>query len=87
MPTVFIPPQLRQLTDGVAQLELEGTSVRQLVAGLETQFPGIAARLTSGDAIMPGLAVSVDGVISTRGLLTRVNPASEVHFLPAFGGG
>lgn len=87
MATVFIPPQLRQLTGGAAQVQVEGATVRQLVAGLEEGFPGIAARLTSGDSIAPGLAVSIDGVISTRGLLARVSATSEVHFLPAFGGG
>jgi molybdopterin synthase sulfur carrier subunit len=87
MATVFIPPQLRQLTGGVAQMELEGATVRQLVAGLESAFPGVAARLTSGSSIAPGLAVSVDGTISTLGLRTKVGPTSEVHFLPAFGGG
>jgi len=87
MATVFIPPQLRQLTGGAAKVQVEGATVRQLVAGLDADFPGIADRLTSGTSIAPGLAVSIDGVISTRGLLARVNPASEVHFLPAFGGG
>ena len=48
---------------------------------------GIAARLVVEDRIAPGLAVSIDGVVTSRGLLARVSPDSQVHFLPAFGGG
>ncbi|RME61745.1 MAG: hypothetical protein D6790_07350, partial [Caldilineae bacterium] len=33
------------------------------------------------------LSVAVDGVISNKGLRTRVNPDSEVHIIPAMSGG
>lgn len=87
MARVFIPPPLRDLTGGTDQINLPGMNVRQIVEGMEAAFPGIAARLTLQGALAPGLAVSVDGVISNRGLLAPVGPDSEVHFLPAFGGG
>jgi hypothetical protein len=38
-------------------------------------------------AIIPGFALSVDGALVSKGLLSPVGPHSEVHFLPAFGGG
>jgi molybdopterin synthase sulfur carrier subunit len=85
--TVFIPTQLRELTAGVASIEVQATSVRQVVAALEEQFPGISARLCVGDALSPALQVSVDGQMSTRGLTAKVKPKSEVHFVPAIGGG
>ena len=37
--------------------------------------------------ITPGLAVIVDGEASQLGVLERVTDTSEVHFLPAIGGG
>lgn len=87
MPLVFIPPQMRDVTGGVAQVEVEGTTVREIVAGLEAKFSGIRSRICVGDELAPSLQVSIDHVMSTRGLRAKVGPASEVHFLPAFGGG
>lgn len=87
MATVFIPSQLRRLTGGVEKLDVSGRTVGELVAAVDAQYPGIAARLVSGDSLAPGLAVSVDGSFSSRGVLAAVDPQSEVHFLPAIGGG
>ena len=37
--------------------------------------------------IRPSIAVSIDGEIATGGVLDPVNEDSEVHFIPALGGG
>ncbi|MBX3415055.1 MAG: MoaD/ThiS family protein [Pirellulales bacterium] len=87
MAIVFIPHQMRDLTGGVAHLEVEAKSLRQAIRALDEQFPGIAARLTAGEGLSPGIQVSIDGAISSRGLLAPIKPTSEVHFLPAIGGG
>jgi molybdopterin synthase sulfur carrier subunit len=87
MPQVFIPAQLRGLTAGIAQIEIQAASVREVVEALEVRFPGIKERLCQGDELTPGLQLSIDHVMSSRGLRAKVSPESEVHFLPAFGGG
>ena len=87
MPRVFIPFQLRDLTGGQAEIEAEGATVREIVAALDERFPGIRERLCQGDELSPALQVSIDGTFSRRGLAAKVQPASEVHFLPVFGGG
>jgi molybdopterin synthase sulfur carrier subunit len=87
MPTVFIPPQMRDLTGGRSELSVEGQTMRQVIAQLDAQCPGLAARLIEDDRLVPGLAISIDGVVTSRGLLARVEPHSQIHFLPAFGGG
>lgn len=87
MPTVFIPPSLRKLTGGQQQVAVDAESVRAAIAELEDRYPGIAARLCGGDAIKPGLAVAVDGNVSSQGMLQKLKPDSELHFLPAIGGG
>ena len=87
MPQVFIPAQLRGLTAGIAQIEIQAASVREVVEALEARFPGIKERLCQGDELAPGLQLSIDHVMSNRGLRAKVSPESEVHFLPAFGGG
>jgi len=87
MPTVYIPPLMRSLTGGVEQLDVPGETVRQVVAELERRYPGIRERLCDGDELRSGIAVAVDGNITSRGLLQKLEPTSEVHFLPAIGGG
>lgn len=86
MARIFIPPQVRSLT-GVAECELTGSTVRELVAVLEARFPGVKERFCLHDELAPTLQVSIDGVLSRRGLDAKVGPQSEVHFLPVFGGG
>ena len=87
MPTVFIPTQFRELTSGVVEVELPASNMRQVVAALEARFPGLGDRICVGEAIAPGLAVWIDGSISSRGLLATVRDDSQIHLLPAFGGG
>jgi len=87
MPRVFIPAQLRDLTLGKAEIEVAGSTVRELIETLEKRFPRMQDRLCSGGELSPALQVSIDGTFSRRGLDARVQPASEVHFLPVFGGG
>jgi sulfur-carrier protein len=87
MATVFIPSQWRDLTGDVAQVQVEGLTLREIAAGLDACFPGLAERMCEGDGIAPGLAVSIDGAIASRGLRSPVPAECEVHFLPAIGGG
>ena len=87
MPHVFIPPTLRPLTAGQSELEIPGSTVRQIVDELDARFPGVRERLCDGDDLQPGLSVAIDGHVSSVGLLAKVQPGSEVHFLPAIGGG
>jgi sulfur-carrier protein len=87
MPTVFIPSQLRDVTGGRGQLEVAAETVREAIAALEQEFPGIAGRLCRDGELAPALQVTVDGVLSHRGIRARLKPNSELHFLPAIGGG
>jgi molybdopterin synthase sulfur carrier subunit len=87
MAIVHIPTQLRSLTEGAERVEVPGATLRQIIAALDAAHPGLAARLCIGDGISPGLAVSIDGAFTNRGLLAKVGPESEIHFLPAIGGG
>jgi len=87
MPHVFIPAQLRDLTAGQAEIEIAGATVRELVAALDRQFSGFHDRVCTDNELSPALQISIDGQFSRRGLDARVSSASEVHFLPVFGGG
>ena len=87
MPRVFIPPLLKPLTAGEEIVEVEAKNVRQVIEELENRFPGIREKLCEEDELKPGLTVAVDGNVSSLGLLQKVSDDSEVHFLPAIGGG
>jgi molybdopterin synthase sulfur carrier subunit len=87
MPRVFIPPALRSLAGGAETIDVEGRNVREAIDHLESRFPGMKERLCRGDELQPGLAVAIDGAVAALGLWQRVGADSEVHFLPAVGGG
>jgi molybdopterin synthase sulfur carrier subunit len=87
MATIFIPAQLRELTAGVEQLEMDVHNVRAVINQLEQRFPGIRNRLCQQDQISPSLQISIDSVITSRGMIAKIQPNSEVHFIPAIAGG
>ena len=89
MAEVWIPPKLQELTGGKQQVQVEGTSVRRLINNLEILHPGIKEFLVDygEDDLVAGLAVIIDGEVSLLGMLEKVQENSEVHFLPAIGGG
>jgi len=78
---------LQPLAHGAKEVTIEAKNVRQVVAGLESLFPGMKERLVENGRMRPNLVVAVDGETSRMGLLEKVNEDSEVHFIPAIGGG
>lgn len=58
-----------------------------LIDAIETLHEGFRARVVADGEVLPQIAVSVDGDLITRGLDEPVRPDSEVHFVPALGGG
>ena len=89
MPEVWLPPRMQAHCGGNQQVVVPGATVRQVINNLEREYPGSRDLLmdVEEDDLLPGLAVVVDGETSLLGLLERVQENSEVHFLPAIGGG
>jgi sulfur-carrier protein len=81
MAHVTLTGNLRQFTGGVAEMEIEAASVRQLFARLGADFPALAPHLEQG------LAVAIDGEIYQDALLQEIGAGSEVHILPQIAGG
>jgi molybdopterin synthase sulfur carrier subunit len=77
----------RDAACGEAAVDVSARTVRQAIAELDRRFPGIADRALRGGQLQPGLAVAVDGHVSPLGLLQPLEEDSELHFLPALGGG
>lgn len=81
MAHVHFPTSLRDLTDGVADVEIEAPSVRRLLKALDERFPGMAERLSEG------VSVSINGEIMADALYEDIPDGAEVHFLPTLSGG
>jgi molybdopterin synthase sulfur carrier subunit len=78
---------LRPLAQGQAVVEVPGSTLRDVLAALEVRFPGIRQRLCDGDTLRPDVSVVVDAQLSALGMRQAVQPDSEIHFVPAIGGG
>tara|TARA_B100000029_G_scaffold516847_1_gene636406 strand:- start:95519 stop:95764 length:246 start_codon:yes stop_codon:yes gene_type:complete len=80
---------MRDLTSGVEILQIAGEDMRQIITNLENSYPGFQKRLLEDDRqrIKPNIAVMIDGRNARRILNEKVDKNSEIHFLPAIGGG
>jgi sulfur-carrier protein len=87
MAIVWIPSLLRSLTGGQETVSVAGSSVGEVIDGLDRLFPGVKARLCDGNRLRPGIAAAVDTQVARLGVDEPVGESSEVHFLPAIGGG
>lgn len=89
MATVFVPTPLRKLTNGQSKVEVAGSSVREVLAMLETNYPGFEARVSEDGEIKRFINLFVDGqeIRTLDGLDTAVGDDSEVSIIPAMAGG
>lgn len=87
MPTIWIPPLLRDLTGGRETVAVSGANVLQVIEALDRLYPGVRDRLCEEQDLRSGIAVVVDGQVALLGLVQPVADGSEVHFIPAIGGG
>lgn len=88
MPKVFIPSLMRKLTNNQEMVEMEGSTLREVVNNLEAQFPGFKDRVLYEETrLAPGLAAAIDGVVTEEGLRTKVSENCEIHFVTQIAGG
>jgi len=86
---VRIPPALRPETEGAAQVDADGATVRDLLDDLSVRFPSLRERIFEDGDIAPFVNVYVEGedVRTLEGLETSVDDGSTVILLPAMAGG
>ena len=87
MAIVHIPSLMRDLTGGRVKVSVAGRTVAQVIDALDAAYPGVKARVSDGDRLADGVAVSVDGVIARLGLRAPVKADSVLRFLPVIEGG
>ena len=90
MATVRIPTQLRTLSGGEGEVSVDGATVGQVLAGLETAHPGFQARLFGDDGQLRrfvNVFVADEDVRFLKGLDTAVTDGQTVSIIPAVAGG
>lgn len=88
--TVIIPTPLRRFTDGVESVNTSGATIVEIFEQLESQFPGIRARLCEDNGDLKRfINVYVDGedIRFLEKLQTPVNANAEISIVPAIAGG
>lgn len=90
MATVRIPTQLRTLSGGAAEVDVEGSTVGEVLKALEAAHPGFHARLfddSGGLRRFVNVFVADEDVRFSDGLETAVAPGQTVSIIPAVAGG
>ena len=88
--TVRIPTQLRPLTGGAGEVEVEGATVRDAIGALEHDHPGMEARLLDEQGALRrfvNLFVADEDVRFLQGLDTDLAAGITVSIVPAVAGG
>ena len=87
---VRIPTPLQSLTHGQAEVSSEGSTVRELVEQLNTQFPGLKERICDESGKLRrfvNVFVNEEDIRFLNGDQTSVKDGDEVSIIPAIAGG
>lgn len=88
MAVVWIPSLLQRFTGDNEKVTVPGSTLGQVINNLSAKYPAIRDHIMNSDTeFQEGIALAVDGNISTRGLREPVMDNSEVHVIPAMEGG
>jgi MoaD family protein len=87
--TVKIPAQLRGVTDGEGEIEVEGATVGEALDAVYEQHDELRERITEDDGLRRFVNVYVSGedIRFKDGLETALDDGDEVTILPAVAGG
>ena len=87
--TVKIPAQLRGVTDGESELEVEGETVGEALDAVFDSHIDLRERITEDGTLRRFVNVYVSGedIRFQKGLETELTDGDEVTILPAVAGG
>lgn len=80
MAIVHLPADLSRRADGQEVLEIDAPRIQELMTALGERFPGLSQSLEQ-------CAVAIDGVVYGEASYRRLEPTTEVHFIPRVAGG
>ena len=81
MVKVVLWGSIRTATGGVAEVEVEAATFKDLLDRLAEAYPGL------GPQIARGVSVAIDGVIYREAWFTPLPPGAEVVLMPYMTGG
>ena len=87
---ITVPASLRQLTQGRAAVQAAGATIRELLADLERQYPGLQARLCDEHGNpRKFMALFVNGrdIRTLQGAGTTLSGSEEIVIVAAIAGG
>ncbi|HEX4979407.1 MAG TPA: MoaD/ThiS family protein [Acidimicrobiales bacterium] len=90
MATLRIPTQLRTLTGGAGEVSVDGSTVRELLKGLDASYPGFGERLFDDAGNLRrfvNVFVADEDIRFLDGLDTPVDAGAVVSIIPAVAGG
>ncbi|MGZ4708479.1 MAG: MoaD/ThiS family protein [Acidimicrobiales bacterium] len=88
--TIRVPPVFRTMTSGAAQVDVEGSTIGEVLSALESQHPGFSEKLfdDSGSLVRyVNVFVDDDDVRFMDGLETAVPDGATVSIMQAVAGG
>lgn len=88
--SVRVPTTLRTLTAGASEVTVEGTTLADVIAALESAHPGFRERLLDDEGNLRrfvNVFVADDDVRFLDGLATPVPEGETVSIIPAVAGG
>ena len=81
MAHVVVGSECWPFTGGASEFEVEGATVRELIASLDARFPGL------GEFVDRKMAFAIDGEIHQDAWFSPVGADSEIYLIPKIGGG
>ncbi|AFY71701.1 molybdopterin synthase subunit MoaD [Thalassoporum mexicanum PCC 7367] len=87
---VLIPTPLQQLTKNQAAVECDGHDINEILDSLETNFPGVKARICDDQGNLRRFVnfyVNSEDIRFLEGPQTKLSDGDEVSIIPAIAGG
>ena len=87
---VRIPTPLRRMTGGKDKVEVESSTLGEMVESLESEYPGFKERLVDENGELRyfvNIYVNGEDVRFLQGLETVTNTGDEISIVPAVAGG
>ena len=81
MARVIFTGNFRRFVGGDTEVEVDASTVRDLLVRLGERYPALAPHLDEG------IALAIDGEIHQDALFSPIRPDSEVHLMPKIAGG
>lgn len=88
--TVRIPTPLRKLTNGEAEVEVQGNKLSEIIDNLELNYPGLKERICDEAGQIRrfiNVYVNNEDVRFDKNLDTEIKEGADISIVPAIAGG